>query len=280
MDKPKVQIIIPVYNAEKFLRRCLDSLINQTYPHWEAIMVDDKSTDGSSEIVKEYQMKDNRITFYSFENNQGVSRVRNFALEKLSQKYVTFLDSDDFWEEDMLEVMVNKAEEGFDVVQCRFFYDYTGGKQVLPKGAFNHDVMIDKKSIKKIYYKMATGINMNHVCMKLIKTSLVKDLRFDSELRTAEDLKFCTQLFCKAESYYFINRAFYHYCRNDDSLTGKGLSGREKLKANRKVSSHMQKAISELGIDTPLLKTLCVLRPYIIIVSKVFRMFKEKILSE
>ena len=281
MSKPKVQIVIPVYNSAKYLRRCLDSLLEQTYPYWEAIMVNDASKDNSVEIMREYQAKDVRITVYNFEENQGVSKVRNFALEKLSEKYTAFLDSDDFWEKDMLEVMVEKAErENVDVVQSRYFYDYAGGRRVLPKGVFKEDTAIDKNHINKIYYKMSTGINMNHVCMKLIRTELIKDIRFDPTLKTAEDLKFCTELFCKVESYYFINKPFYHYCRNEESLTGKGLGGREKLKANRRVSGDMVKAIKELGIDTPLLKTLCILRPYTIIVSKIFRMFKEKLFSK
>ena len=128
--------------------------------------------------------------------------------------------------------------------------------------------------------KMSTGIKMNHVCMKLIRTELIKDIRFDTTLKTAEDLKFCTKLFCNVESYYFINKAFYHYCRNEESLTGRGLGGREKLKANRRVSGDMLKAIKELGIDTPLLKILCILRPYTIIVSKILRMVKEKLFSK
>ena len=280
MSKIKVQIVIPVYNSEKYLRRCLDSLLEQTYPYWEAIMVNDASQDKSYKIMKEYQAKDDRIAIYNFEENQGVSKVRNFALEKLSEKYTAFLDSDDFWEKDMLEVMVEKAEsENTDVVQSRYFYDYAGGRQVLPKGVFKEDTAIDKNNINKIYYKMSTGINMNHVCMKLIRTELIKDIRFDPTLKTAEDLKFCTELFCKVQSYYFINRAFYHYCRNEESLTGRGLGGREKLEANRRVSSDMVKAIKELGIDTPLLKTLCILRPYTIVVSKILRMVKEKLFS-
>lgn len=281
MSRPKVQIVIPVYNSAKYLRRCLDSLIEQTYPFWEAVLVDDASNDNSVEIIKEYQAKDERIVFYGFEKNQGVSNVRNFALEKLSEKYTAFLDSDDFWEKDMLEVMVGKAEEeDADVVQSRFFYDYAGGKRVLPKGAFKKDTKIGKKQINKIYYKMATGINMNHVCMKLIRTELIKDIRFDTTLRTAEDLQFCVKLFCNVKSYYFINRAFYHYCRNEESLTGKGLGGKEKLKANRKVSVTMGDAIKQLGIDTPLLKFLCGFRPYTIILSKIFRMIKEKLFSK
>lgn len=280
MCKPTVQVVIPVYNAEKYIRRCLDSLINQTYPFWEAIVVDDASTDSSAEILKEYQAKDGRIGIYAMKKNQGVSNVRNFALRKLSGKYTAFLDSDDYWEKDMLEVMVDKAEQGMDVVQCRFIYDYPGGKQVLPDGAFDCDTEIDKSSISRIYYKMATGINMNHVCMKLIRTELLKNLQFDTDLKTAEDLQFCVKLFCNVNSYYFIDRAFYHYCRNEDSLTGKGLSGREKLKANRRVAVDMKKTITELGIDTPLLRFLCGFRPYIIIVSKIFRMIAEKLFSK
>lgn len=280
MSEPKVQVVIPVYNSAKYIRRCLDSLQAQTYPFWEAILVDDASGDNGVEIIKEYQANDERIKLYTLCKNQGVSNVRNFAIEKLSEKYTAFLDSDDYWEKDMLDVMVKKAEEGYDVVQCRFMYDYPGGRQVLPKGAFSTDISIDKSQINKIYYKMTTGINMNHVCMKLICTELIKDIRFDPVLKTAEDLKFCVQLFCNVESYYFIDRAFYHYCRNEDSLTGKGLSGKEKMKANRRVSVCMLDAISKLGIDTPLLKFLCGMRPYILIVSKIVRMIKEKLFSK
>lgn len=279
MDKPTVQVVIPVYNSAKYIRRCLDSLVAQTYTNWNAIIIDDSSSDNSVEIIKEYQ--DSRITLYALPKNQGVSSVRNFALKELSEKYTAFLDSDDYWEKDMLEVMVNKAEEGnYDVVQCRFMYDYSGGRQVLPKGVFDSDVEIFKKDIRKVYYKMATGINMNHVCMKLIRTDLIKNLRFDKTLKTAEDLQFCVKLFCSVDKYYFINKAFYHYCRNEESLTGRGLSGKEKLRANCKVSRDMRKAISKLEIDTPLLKLLCILRPYIIILSKILRMIKEKLFKE
>ena len=131
----------------------------------------------------------------------------NFALEILSEKYTAFLDSDDFWEKDMLEVMVEKAEsENVDVVQSRYFYDYAGGRQVLPKGVFKEDTAIDKNHINKIYYKMATGINMNHVCMKLIRTELIKDIRFDPTLKKAEDYRiFLPDTLCEN----FTSKEFY-----------------------------------------------------------------------
>jgi len=125
VGRPTVQVVIPVYNSAKYIRRCLDSLVGQTYAEWNAIIIDDSSSDNSVEIIKEYQQKDNRITLYELEKNQGVSKARNFALEKLSEKYTAFLDSDDYWEKDMLEVMVNKAEEDeYDVVQCRFIVHF------------------------------------------------------------------------------------------------------------------------------------------------------------
>lgn len=280
MDNPVIQVIIPVYNSAKYIKRCLDSLINQTYPYWQALIVNDASSDNSADIVKEYENKDERIKFYSFTENQGVSNIRNFAIGKLTEKYVAFLDSDDYWDDTMLETMINKAEQdNVDVVQCRFIYDYPGNIQKLPAGAFGKDSYIDKKNIKKIYYKMATGINMNHVCMKLIRTEILGDIVFDTKLKTAEDLKFCIQMFLNVNTYCFINKPLYHYCRNEQSITGKGLSGKEKFRFNKMIVPDMLSAIAELGIDTPLLRFLCWFRPYIIIISKIFRIAKEKIFS-
>lgn len=281
MSQPKVQVVIPVYNSAKYIRRCLDSLCSQTYTNWEALIIDDASLDNSVEIVKKYLTFDNRFTLIENEINQGVSKVRNLALDKLSGEFTAFLDSDDYWESDMLETMVNKALEGnFDVVQCRFLYDYPGGRQVLPAGAFDKDIELVKDDMKPVYFKMATGINMNHVCMKLIRSELIKDIRFDTGLKTAEDLQFCIRMFCKVKKYCFINKALYHYCRNSESITGKGMSGKEKLKANIRVSCDMVKALPEWGIDTLFWRTLCTTRPYIIIVSKVLRIFNEKIFSK
>jgi len=278
VHETKVQVIVPVYNAEKYLERCLGSLKKQTYQNWEAFLIDDASTDRGCEIIKKYQDEDTRFSYFRLDKNEGVSNVRNYALGKLCEKYTAFLDSDDFWEADMLYEMVNKAEkEQCDVVQCRYIYDYPDNKQILPKGAFAGDVILDEKEMKKVYIRMMTGINMNHVCMKLIRTEIIKDIRFDAKLKTAEDLQFCIKMFKNVKKYCFIDKVFYHYCRNEESLTGKGLSGKEKLYANRQVAKDMKMALKDWGIDTFFWRSLCVLRPYIIIVSKVFRIVREKV---
>lgn len=277
MKNYTVQIIIPVYNSGSYLRRCFDSLIAQTFDRWQAVIIDDGSTDNSAEIIGEYAARDARFTC-TRQKNSGVSVARNEALAKLDSDYTAFLDSDDYWEPDMLEILYTKAKEcDADIVQCRYLYDYPSGRQEFPKGAFPGDVILEKKGLIEVYRKMMTGISMNHVCMKLIKTSLIDGIRFDTGLKTAEDLHFCIRLFKKVEKYCFVDKALYHYCRNENSITGKGLSFSEKLKANRYASREMAKALPDYGIDTLYYRVLTYARPYTIIASKAIRMVREKL---
>ena len=274
----KIQIIIPVYNAEKFLRPCLDSVRAQTFTEWEAIIIDDGSTDKSREIIEEYHELDPRFTYIFKEENSGVSKTRNLALSKLTGEYTAFIDADDYWESEMLEEMVNKVYEyNCDVVQCRFMYDFANGKKVFPTGAFSDDILLEGKGMKKVYKRMMTGINMNHVCMKLIRTDIIKDLRFDTELKTAEDLKFCVEMFSGVEKYYFINKPMYHYRRSDTSLTGSGLPANEKIKANKAVAKVMKEHLEQWGMDNIFCRSLCTFRHYIIAMSKIYRTIREKI---
>lgn len=277
MKSPKVQIIIPVYNAENYLQRCLDSLKAQTFTDWQAIIIDDASSDRSCDIIEEYSASDKRFQSVRLKANSGVSTARNVALSRLSAEYAAFLDADDYWESDMLSHMLEKAEgNASDIVQCRFIYDFPNGKQFLPKGAFSKDVSLCGKSLKRVYFKMMTGINMNHVCMKLIRTQLMKGLEFDTGLKTAEDLNFCIRLFKKVKKYDFINEALYHYCRNGTSLTGKGLSATEKFKANKRISNDLADALPAWGMDNIFYKVLSHMRPYIITLSKICRTICEK----
>ncbi len=279
MNSPKVQIIIPVYNAENYLRRCFDSLMAQTFTDWQAIIVNDASSDTSADIIEEYRSADDRFVCIKLEVNGGVASARNTALSRLSAEYTAFLDADDYWERDMLAHLLEKAEKNAsDIVQCCFVYDFPNGKRYLPKGAFSKDVSLCDASLKKVYFKMMTGINMNHVCMKLIRTQLLEGLQFDTTLKTAEDLNLCIRLFQRVKKYDFVNEALYHYCRNQTSLTGNGLSAAEKLKANRRISVDLVNALPAWGMDNIFYKGLSYMRPYTIMVSKIRRIICEKIL--
>ena len=97
MPEYSVQIVTPVYNSSKTLKKCLDSLLNQTFKAWQVILVDDASKDNSLEVIKEYALKDKRIKFIALEKNGGSSNARNQALKIIDAEYVAFLDSDDLW---------------------------------------------------------------------------------------------------------------------------------------------------------------------------------------
>ena len=280
MDEYKIDIIIPVYNNQDVVERCLKSLIAQTFSSWRALIVDDASTDGSAAIVKKYAAKDSRFIYLRNEKNLGVARTRNRALSMLRSEYAAFLDADDVWEKEMLAALYGCVEKyDADVVQCRFVYDLPGGKRILPKGAFRENVLLEGKPLRRVYRRMMTGINMNHVCMKLIRSSLISGLRFDTELKTAEDLDFCIRLFHNVKRYYFTTAILYHYYRGHTSLTGGGLSFSQKFSANRRVSRTLAKALPVWGIDNLFYRTLSYLRPYVIIVSKAFRTIREKIVA-
>ena len=120
---------------------------------------------------------------------------------------------------------------------------------------------------------------MNHVCIKLIRTYLFADMKFDTTLPTAEDLDFCVRLFRNVKRYCFITDVLYHYRRSDTSITGSGLPFSKRLDANRRVAKVMVKALPAWNMDCAFYKTLSLARPYIIIISKVFRIIREKIVS-
>lgn len=278
MYLPKVQIIIPVYNAGPYLKRCLDSVRTQTFAGWQAILVDDASTDGSWAAVCEAASADSRFVCIRQAKNQGAAAARNRALQRLCSEYTAFLDADDYWEPDMLAVLLEKAETYHcDVVQCRFLYDFAGGKQALSRGAFPADKELFGESLRAVYLKMITGISMNHVCMKLIRTQCMEGLVFDQALKTAEDLQFCIALFQRVERYYFVDMALYHYCRNAQSLTGKGLPLREKIRANACISKTLVRTLPAWGMDTMYYRALAYLRPCILVVLKILRMAQEQI---
>lgn len=120
-----ISVIVPVYNVEPYLRKCLDSILAQTYQDLEILIIDDGSTDGSGKICDEYPEKDERIRVFHTEN-KGLSAARNLGLDNATGDWIGFIDSDDWIEPDMYEVLIKRAEEtGADVVECGCHADYT-----------------------------------------------------------------------------------------------------------------------------------------------------------
>lgn len=276
-DKYTIDIIIPVYNSGLTLKKCLDSLKLQTHTNWRALLIDDCSSDNSRDIMREYSETDERFVCVYNEQNMGVSAARNRALDMVSAQYTAFLDSDDYWESEMLRIMLNKAcDYKAQIVQCRYMYDYGNGIFYAPAGAFSRERYLEHKDFRPIYIKMMTGIKMNHVCMKLISSDLINDIRFDTDMKTAEDIDFVIRLLKKAENYVFITNVLYHYYRGGSGLTGTGLKKAEKFAANKHIADIIIGSLREWGLDKPIYRGLARSRTYFIVVSKLCRIIRER----
>ena len=110
MGNELISIVVPIYNVEKYLRQCLDSILDQTYEHFECLLINDGSPDNSADICKEYVDKDARFHYFEKENG-GLASARNFGIKYSKGKYITFIDSDDWVESDYLEVLYSKIKE-------------------------------------------------------------------------------------------------------------------------------------------------------------------------
>ena len=146
MEENLVSIIIPVYNAEKFLKDTINTIKEQTYTNWEALFVNDCSKDNSSQIIKEESDKDNRIKLIELEKNSGAATARNFGIENAKGRYISFLDSDDLWKKEKLEKQIKFIKEK----ECAF--SFTGYEFADEKGIGNGKVV---KVPETMNYKQA-----------------------------------------------------------------------------------------------------------------------------
>ena len=213
----KVSVIIPVYNAEIYLRQCLDTIINQTLREIEIICVDDGSTDGSLRILEEYVSTDNRIKLIRQENS-GAGAARNRGLEVARGEYLSFLDSDDFFEPDMLELSYKKAkEDNSDIVVFRanIYWNNSGQYE-------NVHWMLQKKRLPDTLPFAGTDIRGNPFRAfigwawdKLFRTDFIREgnYRFQ-EQRTTNDLLLVYSAIVDAERISLINNILAHQRRN------------------------------------------------------------------
>lgn len=225
---PKVSIIVPIYNVEKYLDRCMQTLINQTLQDIEIIMVDDGSPDNCPKLCDEYAQKDNRIKVIH-KKNGGLSDARNVGLNIATGEYVAFIDSDDYTSTEAYETLYNKAKEtNADIVYAGFKYQNADGsidKCFLLDHTFdNHDAIIkflssmiyDKKPRKNtIWMSVWNGIYKREILEK-------NRISFKSEREyLSEDILFHTQLIPLCKKIVCIPKTFYNYCYNGISLTRK-----------------------------------------------------------
>lgn len=228
-----VSVIIPVYNTQKYLAECLDSVCAQTYSQLEIIVVDDGSTDDSGNLLREYSQKDGRIQVITQEN-QGLSAARNTGLDCSSGEYVMFLDSDDWIDRKTCNTAIQMmADTATDVVLWSYIREYpTSSKSVYLFG--ENTRMWDESEIKTLYQQLI-GLQGEQLREpqkidslitawgKLYRRSIIGDIRFvDTKIIGTEDALFNIEVFSQVKQAAYIPNTFSHYRKtNSDSLTRK-----------------------------------------------------------
>ena len=220
---PLISIIVPVYNVEKYLKRCIDSILNQTFKDFELILVNDGSTDNCENICKEYIIKDRRVKYF-YQNNKGVSEARNLGIENSCGNYIQFIDADDYIDKNFLEVAVNRLKnDNSDIVFVGFYNEYNNG-DIYKKKYYNKSIISDnvKYYCLDLYRKDLFG----YTWCKVFKNSIIKkfNLKFNKNMNYCEDELFTCE-YCKYVQRISIeNSPLYHYINyegNRDNLSNK-----------------------------------------------------------
>ena len=222
-DNVTVSVIVPVYNAEKYLVKCLDSVVNQTLKNIEIIIIDDGSTDGSSEICKSYAEKDERIIYF-YKENEGLAAARQDGMERASGEYIGFVDSDDWLELNMYERMYSIAtEENADVVFCNaFFDDNDKDKMHLEPGIYDRE-RIEKeilpRSLSGISAKGTNSVIRWSNCLRIYKKDLIEKnkIAFNRAFRRSQDLQLTFEATLYAEKYVSLNNEYLYHNRTQNN---------------------------------------------------------------
>ncbi len=205
---PKVTIIVPIYNVEKYLKICIESLVNQTLQEIEIILVNDGSTDNSGKIAKKYQKRFKNKIIYLEKENGGLSDARNFAIPYAKGEYIAFLDSDDYVEKDTYENMYKIAKkEKSDMVECDFYWEYLH-KSKIDTGEIYHSKEEMLEEVRVVAWN------------KLIRREIIqkRNIEFPKGYRY-EDVEFTYKLIPYLDKVSFLKEPCIHYVQRENSIS-------------------------------------------------------------
>ena len=205
--KDKISIIIPVYNKEKYLKKCLKSILNQTYKNLEIIIIDDKSTDKSLEIINSFKNTDKRIKVYTHKHS-NISSIRNYGLKKVTGSYVLFIDSDDYIEKNMIEILYENLKIAHaDISICN--YNNKDSEK---------NFIFDSNTALNLLFNNKRGIGFG-LWNKLISKDILTNQKFNN-YKIGEDLDFTYRLLKKSNlKITYIDKTLYHYIKRTNSIT-------------------------------------------------------------
>ena len=219
----KISVIVPCYNIESYLPRCIESILAQTYKNLEIILISDGSTDGTDEIIREYAKKDSRI-IPVFKQNSGVSDTRNRGLDMATGDYIGFVDGDDYIDPKMYETLLKNAiENNADISHCgyqmvfpsRVDYCYNTGEKVIQD---------NKKGIRDI---IVGDYVEPSPCIKIYRKNIVNNLRMPPDIKINEDVIFNFYAFVNSQKSVYEDLPFYHY------ILRKGSAATSKINQNK-----------------------------------------------
>lgn len=206
-----ISVIIPVFNVKDYLTECLESVVNQTYKNLEIIIVDDGSTDGSSEICDNYAKIDNRIRVFHQEKNYGQSVARNKGIDNSKGSIITFIDSDDYIHKQMIEVLYkNLTQYNADISFCDF------SRELIDKEIKNKPRLIEKYNMYEMLYDRNNPVVGN--CAKLYKKFIFDNIRYPNG-KIYEDAFIIHRIIEKAEKFVFIDDKLYYWRVRKGSTT-------------------------------------------------------------
>ena len=204
IEKPLISVIIPVYNAQKYLRQCVDSVLAQTYRNLEIILIDDGSTDNSGKLCDEYAQKDPRVQVIH-QTNDGVSAARNAGLKAAKGQYIGFADADDFTEPDMYAYLLELLQRTrSDIARCEAY-----GLAPLP---LKREVLPAAQALEAFFPYV-------YLWNMLFARHVITGACFDEKIAFGEDMKFCTQAFARAAQVAYGPEQKYHYIVSETSAT-------------------------------------------------------------
>lgn len=211
MEKKKISVIISVYNTEKYLEKCLDSVLNQTYQNLELILVDDCSSDNSLKIMEKYAKKDKRIVILKNEKNIGLAASRNKALDRATGDYIGFIDSDDYIPEDYYQILM-KSIGTSELAVCDINLVYEKGNTLTKCGTK------DNKTINVINNGLAAS-----ACNKLFKRELFDKMRYPNDIIN-EDVAVILPIVANCKSLKYTDQTYYNYMQRESSIQNSSIN--------------------------------------------------------
>lgn len=217
MPQELISIIVPIFNTEKYLHQCLDSILSQSYGNFECLLINDGSTDASASICREYVAKDARFRYFEKENG-GVSSARNLGIERSGGAYITFIDSDDWIEFDYLEVLYAAIIQETADISVSTYRTYEMSKNQWLFHAFkrveHQKVFSRQELLNQLMFLHSFDSSYGFVSCKLVRKSILNGIWFNESTHLGEDMEFWFKLYLIAEKSVFSNRDTYVYRRD------------------------------------------------------------------